>query len=89
MREPPYRIAAFAIAPRHYSDRLRSGERRLTMVSSGVISQIKERLARRAEFRRALGQINALSDTDIADMRANRTEMIHRAYLNIYGDSNA
>jgi len=51
-----------------------------------VIAQIKGRLARQAEFRRVIGEINALSNADLIDMRADRAEMIHHAYREFYGE---
>ncbi len=56
------------------------------MTMSGIIAQIRDRLAKRAEFRRLVADINSLSVEELVDMRANRAEMIHRAYLKIYGD---
>ncbi len=57
------------------------------MFFTGIIAQIRDRLAKRAEFRRAIADINMISGEDLIDMRANRAEMIHQAYLKIYGDS--
>jgi hypothetical protein len=59
------------------------------MTFAGIVAQIKGRLAKRAEFRRLVDDINSLSSNDLIDMRANRTEMIHRAYLEVYGDRGA
>jgi len=56
------------------------------MIFAGFVAQIKDRLAKRAEFRRLVDDINSLTSGDLTDMRANRTEMIHRAYLHVYGD---
>jgi hypothetical protein len=56
------------------------------MIFASVIAQIKGRLARQAEFRRVIGEINALSNADLVDIRADRAEMIHHAYLEIYGN---
>jgi hypothetical protein len=52
---------------------------------SGLIAQIKGRLAKRAEFNRLVSQINSFSNDDLADMRASRAEMIHQAYRQVYG----
>ncbi|WP_174247445.1 hypothetical protein [Methylocapsa sp. S129] len=55
------------------------------MIFAGIIAQFKDRLAKRAEFLRLIDDINSLSNSDLIDMRADRAEMIHHAYQEIYG----
>jgi hypothetical protein len=59
------------------------------MIFSSLFAQLRSRLAKRAEFRRLVEDINSLSLNDLVDMRANRTEMIHQAYREVYGDRDA
>jgi hypothetical protein len=59
------------------------------MIFSNLFAGLKSRLAKRAEFRRLVGDINSLSTNDLIDMRANRAEMVHQAYLEVYGKSEA
>jgi hypothetical protein len=59
------------------------------MIFSNLFAQLKSRLAKRAEFRRLVGDINSLSTNDLIDMRANRAEMVHQAYLEVYGNGDA
>ena len=61
-------------------------EQELAMMFSGLIAQIKDRLAKRAEFNRIVSEINSFSNEDLTDMRASRAEMIHQAYRQVYGD---
>jgi hypothetical protein len=56
------------------------------MIFTGLIAQIKDRLAKRAEYHRLISDINSLSNSDLCDMRADRGEMLHHAYLEVYGD---
>jgi hypothetical protein len=59
------------------------------MIFSNLFAQLKTRLSKRAEFHRLIEDINSLSTNDLIDMRANRAEMVHQAYLQVYGDRNA
>jgi hypothetical protein len=56
------------------------------MTFAGVIAQIKDRRARRAQFLRMVDEINSLSQSDLVDIRADRTEMLRHAYLEVYGE---
>ena len=56
------------------------------MIFTGIVVQFKDRMARRAEYRRLIADINALSLSDLVDMRADRSEMLHHAYREVYGD---
>lgn len=55
------------------------------MLFVGLIAHIKDRLAKRAEFRRLVAEINTLSDRDLLDLRADRMEMIRYARQQAYG----
>jgi hypothetical protein len=63
------------------------GEKQEPLMFSGLIAQIKDRLAKRAEFNRIVSEINSFSNEDLTDMRASRAEMIHQAYRQVYGDA--
>jgi hypothetical protein len=56
------------------------------MTLAGVIAQIKDRRAKRAQFLRLVGEINSLSHSDLVDMRGDRGEMLRHAYLEVYGE---
>ncbi|CAM5772385.1 hypothetical protein LMIY3S_03826 [Labrys miyagiensis] len=55
------------------------------MIFAGLIAHIKDHLAKRAEFRRLVAEINTLSNSDLVDLRADRSEMIRYAHQQIYG----
>ena len=61
-------------------------KRNPVMTFSGIIAQIKDRRAKRAQFLRIADEINAMSQHDLADIRGDRTEMLRSAYLEIYGE---
>ncbi|MGB6118240.1 MAG: DUF1127 domain-containing protein [Mesorhizobium sp.] len=54
------------------------------MQLQNVISRVKSHLDKQRQYRRAINEISSLSDRDLADMRANRDDMINwarREYL--------
>ncbi len=55
------------------------------MLFVGLIAHIKDRLAKRAEFRRLVAEIDTLSPRDLVDLRADRSDMIRSAYQQVYG----
>jgi hypothetical protein len=59
------------------------------MIFVSLVAHLKDRLAKRAEFRRQLAEINTLSDRDLQDLRADRVEMIRYAHNEVYGASAA
>jgi hypothetical protein len=61
-------------------------KRNLNMTLTGIFAQIKDRRAKRAQFLRMVDEINSLSHSDLVDIRADRTEMLRHAYLEVYGD---
>ena len=65
----------------------RIGRRRKdkTMVFSNLIAHAQDRLAKRARYRRLVKEIENLSNRDLVDLRADRSEMIYQAYRQVYG----
>lgn len=55
------------------------------MIFVSLIAHLKDRLAKRAEFRRLVAEINSLSNSDLVDLRADRTDMIRYAHQQVYG----
>ncbi len=55
------------------------------MLFVGLIAHIKDRLAKRSEFRRLIAEIDTLSERDLVDLRADRTEMVRHARWQVYG----
>jgi len=55
------------------------------MLFASLIAHIKDRLAKRARFRRMIDEINSLTNADLTDLRADRTDMLRSAYQEVYG----
>jgi hypothetical protein len=54
---------------------------------SELIQNAKGRIARRRKYNKLVDEIHALSNRDLIDMGAERSEMLHQAYQYIYGRS--
>jgi len=50
-----------------------------------LISYAQNRLEKRREFNRLANEISSLSQRDLADLRADRGEMLRHAYKKVYG----
>ncbi|GLS18368.1 hypothetical protein GCM10007874_13850 [Labrys miyagiensis] len=55
------------------------------MIFVSLIAHLKDRMAKHAEFRRLVAEINSLSNSDLVDLRADRTDMIRYAHHQVYG----
>ncbi|WP_413991870.1 hypothetical protein ACMDCR_07190 [Labrys okinawensis] len=55
------------------------------MIFASLIAHLKDRMAKRAEFRRLVAEINSLSNGDLVDLRADRSDMIRYAHQQVYG----
>jgi len=55
------------------------------MLFAGLIAHFKDRLAKRAEYRRLVAEIESLSNRDLTDLRADRIDMIRHAHQQVYG----
>ena len=54
-------------------------------IFSSLISRVQARLAKRREYKRLVAEIEGFSPRDLADIRADRSEMLSYAYKKIYG----
>jgi hypothetical protein len=59
-------------------------ERRKTMFDT-LLSKAQSRLDKRRRYNRVISEIMSLSDRDIADLRADRSQMLRDARQEIYG----
>lgn len=50
-----------------------------------LISYAQNRIEKRREFNRLANEIASLSQRDLADLRADRGEMLRHAYSKVYG----
>ena len=55
------------------------------MFFASLIAAIRTRLAKRAEYLRLAAEINSLTESDLADIRGDRSEMLHEAHNQVYG----
>ena len=50
-----------------------------------LVSRARASIARRRRYNELVNEINSLSERDLADMRASRTEMLYHVRKQIYG----
>jgi hypothetical protein len=55
------------------------------LLFASLIADLKVRLERRRTYRRKVAEIRDLSTRDLADLRADRSEMLHHLWLETYG----
>jgi uncharacterized protein YjiS (DUF1127 family) len=55
------------------------------MIFTALLSHAKGRLAKRMQYNRVVDEIQALTQRDLADMGADRTDMLRRTYQDFYG----
>jgi hypothetical protein len=77
--------ALFDVAVQQNDANIPPNRRISIMLFAAIITHLKDRLAKRAEFRRLVAEINTLSERDLSDLRADRAEMIYHARHQVYG----
>ena len=55
------------------------------MIFQNLVSHAQDRLAKRRQYNRLANEIASLSPRDLADLRADRGEMLRHAYQTVYG----
>jgi len=50
-----------------------------------LLSRARQSIDRRRRYNQLVSEINSLSERDLADMRANRAEMLYQVCKQIYG----
>jgi uncharacterized protein YjiS (DUF1127 family) len=55
------------------------------MIFTDLITRTRSRFARRVRYNRMVDEIQSLTHRDLADMGANREDMLRHAYLEVYG----
>jgi uncharacterized protein YjiS (DUF1127 family) len=55
------------------------------MIFTDLITRTRSRFARRVRYNRMVDEIQSLTHRDLADMGANRDDMLRHAYLEVYG----
>ena len=55
------------------------------MIFQNLVARTQDRIAKRRHYNRLANEIASLSPRDLADLRADRGEMLRHAYLTVYG----
>ncbi len=55
------------------------------MIFKDLMNTARQRIARRNRYVRLVEEIQGLTSRDLADMGANRDDMLRHAYLEVYG----
>jgi len=55
------------------------------MIIRNLIANAQDRIAKRRQFNRLANEIASLSQRDLADLRADRSDMLRHAYQTVYG----
>jgi hypothetical protein len=55
------------------------------MILTDLVSRTQQHLAKRRHFNRLIAEIESLSPRDLADLRADRGEMIRHARKQVFG----
>jgi hypothetical protein len=64
---------------------MRSNQRELTMIFNSLMSRARTSIAKRRHYNRLIAEIDSFSSRDLADMRADRSEMLYQIHKQIYG----
>lgn len=55
------------------------------MIFDSLVSRARASAAKRKHYKRLVAEIEGFSPRDLADMRADRSEMLYHAYKQVYG----
>jgi hypothetical protein len=59
--------------------------RKLAMIIDSLMSRARASIAKRRHYSRLVAEIDSLSSRDLADLRADRSEMLYQVRKQIYG----
>jgi hypothetical protein len=59
--------------------------RNLAMILDSLMTRARESIAKRKHYNRLVAEIDSFSSRDLADMRADRSEMLYQVHKQIYG----
>lgn len=57
----------------------------LAMILDNLMSRARTSIAKRRQYNRLIAEIDSFSSRDLADMRADRSEMLYQVHKQIYG----
>ncbi|AZO65396.1 MAG: hypothetical protein E5Y88_18050 [Mesorhizobium sp.] len=55
------------------------------MILDSLMSRARATIAKRRQYNRLVAEIDSFSSRDLADMRADRSEMLYQVHKQIYG----
>ncbi len=55
------------------------------MFFENLVSRARDSIAKRRRYNQLVNEIQSLSDRDLADFRASRSEMLYQVHRQIYG----
>jgi hypothetical protein len=55
------------------------------MIFDNIVSRARTSIAKRRHYNRLVSEIENLSSRDLADLRADRSEMLYQIHKQIYG----
>ena len=55
------------------------------MIFQNLVARTQDRIAKRRHYNRLASEIESLTPRDLADLRADRGEMLRHAYMSVYG----
>ena len=60
-------------------------ERTLAMIIDSLMTRARQSIAKRKHYNRLVAEIDSFTSRDLADMRADRSEMLYQIHKQIYG----
>ncbi|WP_206521076.1 hypothetical protein, partial [Mesorhizobium sp. M7A.F.Ca.AU.002.02.1.1] len=60
-------------------------KRNLAMILDSLMTRARNSIAKRKHYNRLVAEIDSFSSRDLADMRADRSEMLYQIHKQIYG----
>jgi len=55
------------------------------MIFNDLMTRARNNIAKRKHYKRLVAEIDSFSSRDLADMRADRSEMLYQIHKQIYG----
>ncbi|AWC21617.1 hypothetical protein WHT83_03515 [Aminobacter sp. P9b] len=55
------------------------------MFFDSLLTRARESASKRKQYKRLVAEIDGFSGRDLADMRADRSEMLYQAFKQVYG----
>ncbi|MDX8500430.1 hypothetical protein RFM99_18650 [Mesorhizobium sp. VK4C] len=55
------------------------------MIFDNLVSRARNNIAKRRHYNRLVAEIENLSSRDLADLRADRSEMLYQVHKQVYG----